>query len=340
MAYYFNLPKETQLTPDQRSAVNEANPLALSGGPGTGKSVVSLWRHIRNHERGIDSLLLTYTKSLEHYLKLSASTINKNAGINVGRTYKWVNKRQKPYYDEIIIDEGQDVRASNYRVIQNHCNRLSYGADERQSVYLSDEELKDVIKWFKDNCSNNNQYDLIANFRNSKEILLFVKSIFTDFMIPRNVINSATETGLKPVVHINGWDEDDELEYIVDVIDEYHSSTANIGVLVPSVNQVESYYNRIKEAVDGRNVSKYHNQMNDFETLENIHVTTFKSSKGLEFDTVIIPGFDSFDFFVNGDYNYSENDYYVACTRTKRNLFLICKNNPRKGDSNTYNLTR
>jgi superfamily I DNA/RNA helicase len=340
MTYYFNLPKETQLTPDQRSAVNEASPLALSGGPGTGKSVVSLWRHIRNHERGRDSLLLTYTKSLEYYLKLSANTINTSAGVNVDRTYRWVNQRHKTNYEEIIIDEGQDVKASNYSVIQNYCKTLSYGADERQSVYLSSQESQDVTQWFRDNCSNNSQYDLIANFRNSKEILLFIKSIFTDFMIPRDVINSATETGLKPIVHINGWDEDNELEYMVDIIDEYHSSAANIGILVPSVNKVKSYYNRIKEAINGKKISKYHNQMDDFETLENIHVTTFKSSKGLEFDTVIIPGFDSFDYFVNGDYNFSENDYYVACTRTKRNLFLICKKNPRKGDSNTYNLTR
>ena len=73
MPYYFNLPLITELTPDQQRAVDETNPLALSGGPGTGKSVVGLWRHIRNHSTGVkNSLLLTYTKTLEHYLKASA----------------------------------------------------------------------------------------------------------------------------------------------------------------------------------------------------------------------------------------------------------------------------
>jgi len=75
MAYYFNLPIITQLTEHQQAALDETEAFALGGGPGTGKSVVCLWRHIRNYVTGTKrSLLLTYTKTLEHYLKLSAST--------------------------------------------------------------------------------------------------------------------------------------------------------------------------------------------------------------------------------------------------------------------------
>lgn len=48
--YYFNLPREEDLTIGQQIALEEPNPIAISGGPGTGKSVVSLWRHIRNYK--------------------------------------------------------------------------------------------------------------------------------------------------------------------------------------------------------------------------------------------------------------------------------------------------
>ena len=64
------LPTFTDLTPNQRLALEEEDAIALSGGPGTGKTVVSLWRHIRNHELfQKKSLLLTYTKTLEYYLR-------------------------------------------------------------------------------------------------------------------------------------------------------------------------------------------------------------------------------------------------------------------------------
>ena len=55
--YYFNLPQITQLTIPQQAALNETKQIALSGGPGTGKSVVSLWRHISNYQKGIKTIV-------------------------------------------------------------------------------------------------------------------------------------------------------------------------------------------------------------------------------------------------------------------------------------------
>ena len=47
--YYFKLPLIIDLTIGQQTALDEPNPIAISGGPGTGKRVVSLFRHIRNY---------------------------------------------------------------------------------------------------------------------------------------------------------------------------------------------------------------------------------------------------------------------------------------------------
>ncbi|MDR1160723.1 MAG: hypothetical protein LBK45_00135, partial [Tannerellaceae bacterium] len=80
--YYFNLPQITQLTISQQAALNETNQIALSGGPGTGKSVVSLWRHISNYQRNKKSLLLTYTTTLAKYLSACCITQNSNAASN------------------------------------------------------------------------------------------------------------------------------------------------------------------------------------------------------------------------------------------------------------------
>ena len=70
--------------------------------------------------------------------------------------------------------------------------------------------------------------------------------------------------------------------------------------------------------------------MNRCGEIGNIHVTTFKSSKGLEFDTVIIPNFDIVNRVpVNMRGNIvicTWNDLYVAVTRAKSNLYLITNN--------------
>jgi superfamily I DNA/RNA helicase len=61
--------------------------------------------------------------------------------------------------------------------------------------------------------------------------------------------------------------------------------------------------------------------------ISRIHLTPFKSSKGLEFDTVIIPDFQEFAFWKSEHkYAVKENDYYVGMTRAKSNLFLFTEN--------------
>ena len=342
MPYYFNLPVITDLTPDQQRAVDETRPLALTGGPGTGKSVVSLWRHIRNHATGVrNSLLLTYTKTLEHYLKASASTQSENAGESISRFDK--NSSQFVGYEEIIIDEGQDINKSRFEVYFNYANLISYGADERQSVYISQEELNELFNWFSTDqrFQSNIPITLNRNFRNSKEILLFTRSVFPNYMIPQNTINGATSTTLKPILKLNiGWGLEEQVNAIVDIINDFQSDTHNIAILVPTVAMVNNYFQQIRNSLDNSiAVSKYQYELDNFEGLSGVHVTTFKSSKGTEFDTVIIPEFDKFSWFLQNGHTVKENDYYVAFTRTKTNLFLLCRNGfPNIGDRNTVTI--
>jgi len=340
MPYYFNLPVVTELTVDQQRAVDIPESLALSGGPGTGKSVVCLWRHIRNYALSSKkSLLITYTKTLEHYLRASASAINQEAAENINRVNWWLTHEAKKY-DEIIIDEGQDITKAKFEMFFNYAKAISYGADERQSMYLKESELNVLINWLnEDNRFNQNEnITLNRNFRNSKEILLFTRSAFPDFAIPQNTINLARSTGLKPIMKVNqGWGPENQVSQIIEIITEFNLDTENVAILVPFAKQVETYFSQINEALDEKiEITKYQSEA-EFEGLGGVHITTFKSSKGTEFDTVIIPDFDSYRWNLeNRPDIINENDYYVAFTRAKTNLFLICRNSfPNIGDINT-----
>lgn len=340
MAYYVTLPRIIDLTPNQQAALNETDSLALSGGPGTGKSVVCLWRHIRNYETGArESLLLTYTKTLEHYLKLMASGEDEDAAENVNRTLWWSSHRNlHRQYDEIIIDEAQDVNIDVYETVKRFSNNISYGADPDQSVHLTKEQLKELIDWLEETFPNEG-YTLTKNFRNSKEILDFIRSVFPDKLIPQDTIDGAIITGLKPIMKIPGWNDAEELENIMSIINDFQGDTHNIGILVASQNDVTRYYDLIRSNLaDNIECTKFQAEMGIFNGLSGIHITTFKSSKGTEFDTVIIPNFDRFNWLIQNSPNVNEEDYYVALTRTKTNLFLICRNNPNNANRNTYDI--
>lgn len=349
MAYYFTLPRYTELSPDQQFAVDQTEPLALSGGPGTGKSVVCIWRHLRNYETNSKkSLLLTYTKTLEHYLKYSAGDKNLEAKDRIDRVYLWSSGRSEKNalqeYDEIIIDEAQDIPADKFREILSYAKTLSYGADKRQSLYLRDDELQELYTEFTSNpkISNNFQVTLTKNYRNSREVLHFIRSAFPEVVIPRNVLDDAKVTGRKPTVHRMLATEarsaaeriQMQIEDIAKIVKYFHSykKTHNIAIFVPYVNQIDRYYYGLKAVLtDDIGVSRYYNTLKDIEGMDDVHITTYKSSKGTEFDTVIIPEFD----YVCTT-NTPMSDYYVAFTRAKLNLFLLCNGEfPSYFDANT-----
>ena len=313
MAYYFRLPVITDLTIAQQAVLNEPKPLAVSGGPGTGKSVVSLWRHIRNHSRSKKSLLLTYTKSLEAYLKASASSENINAGKCVARTYDWTTNNQDDSYEEIIIDEAQDVELTRYEIIHQLAPMVSFSADDNQMLYPSrgvkEQDLHGLFP-------SNSRYELSDNFRNTNQIVRFVKSMF-----PLRLISDGHENGQEPTLILTNQDRTLQEKVLIEIVNNFKSDTHNIAILVPLQSHVISWYNYLISK--GINCSKFVNADGSIGTIENIHVTTFKSSKGLEFDTVILPDFNAYKQNIASLNVVEENDYYVAFTRARRNIFLI-----------------
>lgn len=314
MAYYFRLPVLTDLTIEQQAILNEPDAIAVSGGPGTGKSIVSLWRHIQNHGMGRrHSLLLTYTVSLGSYLASSASSENPKAGLNVNRTYWWTTNEATKEYDEIIIDEAQDVNRFRYEQIKALTAMVSYTADDNQILYPNSATTEVQLQRL---FLNNVRLTLYANYRNTNEVVRFVRSLF-----PQTIISNGQSNGPKPQLICSDGINNNQTQIIKDVIDTFQSTTHNIAVLVPLKSHVRYWHSELLNS--GYTCSMYVNDEEEINTIENIHVTTYKSCKGLEFDTVIIPNFNKYKYFVNNLDVVTEKDYYVVFTRTRRNLILI-----------------
>ncbi|MBK9460101.1 MAG: ATP-binding domain-containing protein [Chitinophagales bacterium] len=326
MAYFFELPKINDLTIGQQAALNEPNAIAISGGPGTGKSVVALWRHIRNYGTGSKrSLLLTYTKTLETYLAASATSENMDAGNAVDRTYWWTTHHGEDY-DEIIVDEAQDVEEARYTTIKNYSGIVSYGADDQQILFrnkaTTQQQLATIFPY-------NRSYVLDENFRNSYEIMHFVRALFPNKIVSQSTLNNLIQEGRrgnKPILLVSNNNAAKQTKAIIDIINQFKSARHNIAVLVPLQNHVTTFANLIRNA--GIQCSSFKADDGSLGEIDNVHVTTFKSSKGTEFDTVIIPDFENMLNNIVQLNVIDENDYYVAITRAKRNLYLVSTSMP------------
>lgn len=313
MAYNFQLPVITDLTPDQQTVLNYPGAVAVSGGPGTGKSVIGLWRHIRNYDTGTKrSLLVTYTKSLERFLKETCKTINADAARNVDRTYRWSNNPTRDFA-EIIVDEAQDVELSKYDVLQNYCQSISYTTDDNQILFPERCSKKVDLQ----NKFNNREFTLHSNFRNTREISRFVRTVFPD-----EVRQDGNRSGQIPQLINIGNDDNLQIDAIIGITNNFSEATHNIVILAPYQSNVQTIYSALQDK--GVACTMFSSEKQVLNTIDRIHVTTFKSCKGLEFDTVIIPNIHSYNFWKNNEYNIvNDEDLYVVLTRSKSNIFLL-----------------
>lgn len=336
--YYFNLPPFDDLNSPQKSAVTDDNAIALSGGPGTGKSVVSLWRHILNHKREnpIHSQLLTYTTSLALYLKECCYTQSVNASNYVDSSKHWrihsANQRA-----EIIHDEAQDLPLAFNKELSNYSTKISYGADNQQLI--TSHSRNPDGSYNLDRCSPeenlrtsfplNSLHTLAKNYRNSKRIMKLAKRLFTKASIPLEIIESCKIEGEYPRLIISNNNTVIN-QTVVSLVNQFvKNETINIGILVPFERKnyhagetatVKYYFDLLNN--NGIDCSMYTNSMDGCTEIKNVHITTFKSSKGLEFDVVIIPDFH----LVNVPFRVVDwRDFYVGVTRTKSNLFLLSR---------------
>lgn len=327
MPYYFRLPTITQLTLPQQAALNETEQIALSGGPGTGKSVVSLYRHLTNHENDNRSLLLTYTTTLARYLSECCRLQNEVASRSVRSAYAGY-PRGNEYFDEVIIDEAQDLDDEYFDKISRF--NISYGADDAQILYPEHSSNRAELQ---SRFPENVEYVLDKNFRSTLAIMNFAKVAFPNAYIPQNTLDTlADNPGEKPTLVVTDGNptfdtgaRNTRNDAIRRIIETFRADTHNIAILVPFKKTIEQFHEILSDLEIAHSIY-YEDQSvfpNGCPPIDNVHITTYKSAKGLEFDTVLIPDFGSMNYLCSKFEVLNWKDFYVAVTRARTNLYLF-----------------
>jgi hypothetical protein len=335
--YYFNLPPFDQLNnAPQNQAILDPNSIALSGGPGTGKSVVSIWRHLLNHTREtpVQSQLLTFTTSLAFYLSGCCRNNNPTAATFVDSSLNWkINHPARRA--EIIHDEAQDLPLSYNQWLKTMSDKVSYGSDNQQLIRGNARDTNG--EYNLDICSpeenlrvefpGNSLHSLSKNYRNSKRILQFAKKILPQAPISQELIERCTTLGEFPRVIIKNT-VNELNQTVLQIVNQFAQNDAiNIAILVPFENTpfnggesatADYYYDLLTQ--NDIDCSVYTQRRRGNLEIKNIHITTFKSAKGLEFDVVILP---EFHLLIKTFRIVDWHDWYVGITRTKSNLFII-----------------
>ena len=319
------------------------NPRVLvSGGAGTGKTLIAMEQARRAYWEGKSVLYLCYNRNIAQYVasifekeQMEIIVVTLHAHMmhlcqiegsdNYGESFynselptKCLQLSSVPAYDFLVIDEGQDIMKNQYincieRFVKgglaDGCWAIFY--DSNQNIFNSNSLLNSVLGVLR-NKYHAMSWKLRVNCRNTKEIV-------NANILATNIQDQgkATVAGLK-VEYISYVDKIDENTKLNDIIRDIRSSGLNgSDFIILSRYSINNRQNCLTYGLAKDNgilktsSSLWRASKND------VRFSTISSYKGLEAKIVILSDVDSF----------SDDDIrllnYVAISRATTKLFIL-----------------
>jgi superfamily I DNA/RNA helicase len=354
MSFEFHLPslEEMRSTPDGMAMLrmiddDNFRSALITGCPGSGKTTVAIYRLVRINNQQVGINLVTYQNMLVLAIRNLANVRSVGAQ-NICTFHEWYcgqtnsnflvetppTKKQMEdclnksslanrQLTEILIDEGQDLPISVYETLPRYFSRFLVSADNGQQVHPNHgAHIEEIESTLRNSCGQYRRFALGRNFRNTFETYAFARQF-----IPRTNLTAwdpaildrlhhSGRHGPKPKI-ISYHDVARRNDHLRTTLKNAEGNVAILCPLGPLPNKpigesVDNVFDIVLQM--GISASKYHYKSGTPAILERYVVTTFKSAKGLEFDVVIIPRINFFKFI--------PEEWYVACTRAKRELFV------------------
>lgn len=288
-------------------------PVVVKGCAGSGKSLIALHRVKQIQEEKIGTFyFILFTKALKQYMIDGINEIGLDS-TRVVHYEQWLHLPNKNA-DFIIVDEAQDFSRDDIMIFKSNASKaLSLFGDSAQQIHsfrienpLSMEDIASITQ-----IPSN---ELSFNHRLPKKIARFAEHISdSDDLLEDRCRNDVNE--LPKILEFNNLNE--QLDKIIDIVN--NRQLDDVGIFFQLNRDVEN----AKNYFDSKNFNveaKYNENMDlDFSN-QLPKLTTYHSSKGLQFETVFIPACEKL-------YPDNKNALYVAITRSYQSLFIMHSGN-------------
>lgn len=342
------LPGENDLVKEQTDFRNqvwtEKGNVYVSGFPGSGKSVCLLYavKTIRDKEPNASILFVEFTHSLIKMIEAALSELRlKNIQVV---TYADFERNYRGSYDYIICDEVQDMSASLLELMKRRAKRVIVGGDPNQSIYetmpyggpiVGQDEMKRIL--------TPKTSELTILHRLNKFIIRGINSFMPQMRMLAE--KSSMLKKHKPAYVWHCIDQTDEVKRIMDDAKTALNYGESVAILLPAHWKIENFVNIYLQSIGkptfdftqdrqygkpnygllNEHLEKHGVKMqsitNGYGSLvtdsDKIILSTYHSSKGLDFDKVFMP--------LCNQGNGNEDDprlFMVAMSRSRKDLTL------------------
>ena len=283
---------------------------------------------------------LTESKYWKRYQQASAA---RGYPIDLKREIDWAGlnaiiqelpDREGRQTRHLVIDEGQDMPREFYNALVNlGFDRFFVVADQNQQITEANSSRKDI-----QDCLGIEAADVIElrqNYRNNYPVARLAREFYTGD--PASPPPEFPES-VPGAVSILYYYDESRLDRIAPAILRLADRDPRqlIGVIAPS-NRVRERYLEALLSVEVRldnprpPIETYHGEHRAEVAFDEggILVINAQSSKGLEFDTVVLADIDE-HFYRYGDPDVAKRLFYVMAARARERVFLFMKRTGRK----------
>ena len=229
-------------------------------------------------------------------------------------------------FDFVMVDEGQDLDGRDFETLAGVANHLTVFMDPKQKLYERDADEPGVAKALGLRRRN---FVLLGAYRCSPFIVQAGASFIRDDVERREFIaqNPPIEKGERqlPLLYL-ARDRDDERAYLIQVIRTRVDRNERIAILLPTRWLAFGYARDLQEA--GLKVEVNQSTGGKDDSLPPIDFITtspkimaFPSSKGLTFDTVLMPCCNK-RFLHKIDPDRLDRWLFVGITRATRWIYI------------------
>jgi len=316
----------------------------ITGPPGTGKTVMALYRGQMISQRGERVRILMHGKLLSQY----TAQVVEQLGIegSVSTFHSWIgtwcrtNWRRNmpalgPYQpdwstiidlaiekppapdvlENLLVDEGQDMAPEFFMFGRMIAPNLTVFADENQRIKDENSTLEEI----REKVRPDMELTLTRNYRNTQEIAIVAAAFRVDEQ--SKSAGLPDRRGPRPELHAYPRTHE-AVQHIAMFAQNYRRKS--IGVLVPNTKLLKCYRNRLAAALPRDMPLQYYLSTDkdcdvDF-SAAGVTIVNWASAKGLEFDAVFLPELQ--DVRQASDDPTLHMQLYVLTSRAREQLFM------------------
>lgn len=331
-----------------RRVSRQSGDLFVEGPPGSGKTLISLYilKNVVENQM-VRPIFVIFNHSLYGYLRSALKELDltdnitlvtkdkyfwdlaKQKGISIkGRIYEekyscilsgLMNQSFDQIYDIAVVDEVQDLSKEEWSLINRLSKRITSLGDFDQGVYNTNltkddvcqksmvEKLKDIFRFHR------NIAKVAQNFSRSSESL-------------EDKVSRIEQKDVQ-LIDVDKWQE---TKTIADILKSLRGQRGRVGVLSHNRQRLSDLHRALREIGIETVYFQRNNDLRSHDFKQEIPLLlTGHSAKGLEFEHVIIFGFDQDDsnIVTLRAKDQLQDLLYVSLTRTNSNLYVIRNSN-------------